>query len=159
MDVKPTSDDQFSAAFAVLRAAAGWLEEQGRRQRISATTVETYRAWQQAGHNFVATDGDRIVGVFTVCREVLRDWPTVAPAHPVPFLRALAIHPEYRGQDVGALAVRSALDMVAPEALYLDCVSGFLPTYYARLGFEIVHRQTREYPDGDYDITLMRHDF
>ena len=62
--------------------------------------------------------------------------------------------------DAGAPSARgryTALALVDPgEHLYLDCVSDFLPDYYGQLGFDLVARQTRCYPDGVYDISLLR---
>ena len=155
MHVRRTTDGEFSDAFAVLQSVAQWLRAKGRRQRISATTLETYSKWQEAGQNYAVIEGQTIVGVFTLCHEVLTDWPDVAPPHAVPFLRALATHPDHRGKGVGALALESAGELSGSEPLYLDCVSDFLPTYYSLHGFEPVQRQQRTYPDGDYDITLM----
>ena len=155
MHVRQTTDREFKNAFAVLQSVAQWLKAKGRRQRISATTLETYSKWQEAGRNYAVIEGQTIVGVFTLCHEVLSDWPDVAPPHAVPFLRALATQPDHRGKGVGALALESADELSGSEPLYLDCVSDFLPTYYSQHGFEPVQRQQRTYSDGDYDITLM----
>ena len=155
MHVRQTTDQEFDDAFAVLQSVANWLQAKGRRQRISATTLETYAAWQAAGQNYAVLEDQTIVGVFTLCYEVLTDWPNVAPSHTVPFLRALATHPDHQGKGVGVLALKSAGELSGSEPLYLDCVSDFLPTYYSQHGFEPVQRQQRTYSDGDYDITLM----
>lgn len=156
MRVQPTTTHQFEEAFGVLQSVAKWLQAKGRRQRISATTVKTYATWQAAGLNYVVLDAGAIVGVFTLCHEVLIDWPGVAPTHPVPFLRALATHPDHGGKGVGAMAIESALELAGSEPLYLDCVSDFLPSFYSQHGFKPIQRQVRTYPDGDYDITLMK---
>ena len=111
------------------------------------------------GANYLVTDGTTRVGVFTVVRESLQDWPMIAVTDPVPWLRALATHPDHRGSHVGRVAIRAAIEAARPSPfLYLDCVSGFLPEYYASNGFELVAQQIRSYPDeGSLDITLMRY--
>ena len=107
--------------------------------------------------NWGVFDGDALGAIFTVVCEPLADWPDVGITGSVPWLRALAVGPDHRGTGLGGIAVRAALDLVdARERLYLDCVSDFLPGYYAEHGFEHVARQVRTYPDGDYDITLMQ---
>jgi ribosomal protein S18 acetylase RimI-like enzyme len=153
--VAQTSDDRFDEAFAVLHDVAVWLETLGRRQRITAITRDRYAEWQSKGQNHVVLDGSTVAGIFTVCEEQLTDWLESVPNTPLPFLRALATHPHYRGQGVGAIATQHAIRQVAPEVLYLDCVSDFLPSYYTSVGFHEVARQVRSYSDGDYDITLM----
>ena len=155
LHVERTTDARFDEAFDLLSAVGKWLEAKGRRQRISATTQETYARWQAAEQNYVVLDDTTIVGIFTVCDEILNDWLDFVPNTPVPFLRALATHPDYRGCGVGSAGIAAAINMVAPRPLYLDCVSDFLPDYYAANGFQEVARQVRTYPDGDYDITLM----
>lgn len=157
--VQPVSDDVADTAFALLRAVGERLERDGRRQRISRTSRATYDRWQSARANHAVVDGSEIVGIFTLLREPLRDWPDLDIEQVVPFIRALATHPDHRGRGIGALAIRTALTMLEPgEPLYLDCVSDFLPGYYRSLGFETLARQMREYPDdGAFDITLLRH--
>ncbi|MHC4992940.1 MAG: GNAT family N-acetyltransferase [Planctomycetota bacterium] len=156
--IEPVHDDEVDTAFAVLHDVAAWLESRGRRQRISSTSLETYRRWQAEGGNYAVRAGDDWAGIFSVVHEPLRDWPLIPVDGEVPWLRALATHPDHRGRGVGAFAVAAALAMVpVGKMLWLDCVSDFLPDYYAGLGFETVARQVRDYPgDGAYDITLMR---
>ena len=101
-------------------------------------------------------DGE-LAAIFTLIEDDLRDWPSVAVAPPVLWLRALAVDPRYRGHQLGTYAIDAARRAAGPDTwLYLDCVSDFLPDYYARHGFEFMARQVRAFPDGDYDITLMR---
>jgi GNAT superfamily N-acetyltransferase len=156
--IAPIPEGEVESGYAVLRTVAAWLDSIGRRQRIARTTFETYRRWQAAKGNHAVRVGDSIACVFTVVREPLADWPDAGITGDVWWLRALATHPEHRGRGHGAAAVVAARELVPDhEALYLDCVSDFLPEYYAALGFEHVARQVRTFPeDGDLDITLMR---
>ncbi len=157
--VQPVANEKLEDAYNVLRATARWLQRRGQRQRISNTSLKAYLAWQSAAANFAVYAGETIAGVFSLPVEEFFDWPEYSNLGPAVWLRALATHPDFRGRQVGEFAVKSALDIVNPgEAVYLDCVSDFLPGYYSRLGFETLSRQIREYPgEGAYDITLMRH--
>lgn len=149
-------DSNIAAAFAVLKRVGEWIESQGRRQRISKTTFETYQKWQADNANFSVTEDDQIVGLATLSREPLDEWPGYAELGPQRMIRALATHPDHQGKKIGPFAVAEALRRCRPEAVYLDCVSEFLPQYYAQLGFYSIARQQRTYDDGEYDITLMR---
>lgn len=154
---RPIDHDETERAFSLLQTVARWLDARGRRQRIAATSWETYLRWQACGGNWGLFDEDDLVAIFTVIREPLHDWPDVTAGGTVPWLRALAVDPDRRGDGLGTRAVLAALELAGTdEHLYLDCVSDFLPDYYARQGFEHVARQVRRYPDGTYDITLMR---
>ncbi len=151
-------DSRVDEAYAVLQRVAEAIRARGRRQRIAQTSLETYRQWQSDKANYIVTEDDRIAGLLTLCRETLSAWQHVVGASKTRMLRALATHPDYSGRRIGEFAVNSALTLIEPdEYVYLDCVSGFLPDYYAKLGFETVARQDHRDDDGsDWDITLMR---
>ena len=153
--VERVCDTDVEDAYDVLRVVAEWLKSLGRRQRISATSFDTYLRWQSAGANWIVREDADMAGVFTVIPETLDVWPSVTEE--VPVLRALATHPDWRGRGVGAFGIEAALEIARPhELLYLDCVSDFLPSYYAAHGFEKVARQDRTIDGEPWDITLMR---
>lgn len=157
--VRLVDGSEIPAAFSVLKKVAASLEKKGRRQRIAKTTLDTYMMWQENDSNYVVLDRAEILGVFTLARQRLDEWPMIDIEEPVVWLRALATDPAHQKKGVGAFAVKKALELVSPEPLYLDCVSGFLPGYYQSLGFETITSQTRRY-EGEYhpfDITLLRH--
>jgi GNAT superfamily N-acetyltransferase len=151
-------DSRCEESFAVLDSVARWIQQQGRRQRISKISLPTYRQWQSEGANYVVTENDQIVGLVTLRNELLKDWPNFLSLGTVPMLRALATHPDHRGKGVGGFAIGEAAKLCYPRtAIYLDCVSEFLPNYYAQYGFVAIAEQRRNYPDDElYDITLMQ---
>ncbi len=154
LQFEPVSNDETADAFGVLQAVARWLEQQGRRQRIANTRYETYLQWQAQSGNYRVTRAGKTVGIFSLVYEPLLDWTDVEVDEPVYWLRALCTHPDYRGLNVGGFAIEASLSLVDSNApLYLDCVSGFLPSYYEKHGFESVATQEK---DG-YQITLLRH--
>ena len=123
----PTPDDRADEAFRILQLVGRHLEALGRRQRISQISWPTYRRWQNENANYVVTRQDQIVGLVTLRREQLDDWPGFRHWGVVWMLRGLATHPDQHGQGIGAFAVRSAIELCASSPLYLDCVSDFLP--------------------------------
>ncbi len=153
-------DSRVEEAFALLHLVAKSIQSQGRSQRISKTSLDTYRNWQAEKANYIVTEDDQIIGLLTCRRELLEHWPDFIDLGPIWMLRAIATHPDHGGKGVGTLAVSEAVKRCGVgEPTYLDCVSEFLPSYYQKLGFEPIGQQVRSYPDGEsYDITLMRYD-
>ena len=148
----PVSDDQVEEAFGILGEIGRWLAANGRNQRISSTPFESYLRWQHERVNYCIHCNGQLAGIYSLPQEPLSDWPEYARDEPVRWLRALATHPDFRGRGVGEYAISQALEHV-DEPVYLDCVSGFLPTYYSRSGFRTIGRKMI----GDFDVTLMRH--
>ena len=157
--VTQVARDQLDRAYRIIAKTGEWLQQSGRRQRISSTTMETYRRWQNTGSNYVVVRGDQFVGTFSLVSEPLSDWPQLEMTGNVIWLRALATDPDFRGQGVGKYAIQSALQIIGNEnPLYLDCVSGFLPNYYMNHGFELIAEQTIEWHEsGQMQISLLRH--
>ncbi len=157
--VTQVARDQMDRAYRIIAKTGEWLQQSGRRQRISSTTMETYRRWQNTGSNYVVVRGDQFVGTFSLVSEPLSDWPQLEMTGNVIWLRALATDPDFRGQGVGKYAIQSALQIIGNEnPLYLDCVSGFLPNYYMNHGFELIAEQTIEWHEsGQMQISLLRH--
>lgn len=155
-------DSRLQDGFSLLKRIGDWLESNGRRQRISQTTLETYEQWQAEQANFFVTQTNdvqaEIVGIVTLRYEVLEQWPRFVDLGPVPMIRGLATDPDHRGKGVGTFAMKHVLETCPPNAwVFLDCVSDFLPDYYAELGFQNVDQQVLEFPgDGHYNVTLMR---
>lgn len=154
--VEPVCDKDRERAFEVIRAAGRWLQSRGLRQRIGQTCPVTWLDWQRSGANFAVYRESDPVGVFSLPRAAVCDWPGYDD-RPVCWLRALATHPRWRGKGIGTMAVRAALARTRPgQVLYLDCVSGFLPGYYGRFGFQVLDRQPLPVPgEPPLDITLM----
>ena len=141
-----------AVAFRVLERTAQWLEETGKKQRIAATTFQTYLNWQADNANFQVKFAERIVGVFSLPTEPLKDWPEISVDGPVLWLRALATDPEFRRQNVGSEAIQYAIKVAKQRPLFLDCVSGFLPSYYSQQGFKLLRQKE---VDG-FEINLFK---
>ena len=154
----PLEDSRLDESFDLLDRVARWLERQGRKQRIAHVTLPTYQQWQVERTNYAVMENDQIVGIVTLRKEQLDEWPEFQSLGPVYLIRALATHPDHRGKGIGEFAVTAAIKYCMNDsAVYLDCVDDFLPDYYANLGFEIIARQQRRYSNDDsYSIVLMR---
>lgn len=158
LHVRQIRDGEVEAGFDVLRATAQFLINKGRRQRISNTTLAEYESWQAQAGNFGIFEADHLVGIYTLVKEPLSNWPQTSIEGDVLWLRALATHPDHRGKQIGAFGIQTALDTLnAGEELYLDCVSDFLPDYYAKQGFSLVAERTLIDEAGEtWEITLMK---
>lgn len=150
-------DSQVTESFALIELAARWLRQQGRRQRIANITLPIYQQWQTERANYVVTENHQIIGIVTLREEPLDEWPAFQSLGHVYMIRALATHPDHRREGIGAFAIKEVMKLCDDKgAVYLDCVSDFLPTYYAELGFEVIAQQQRRYRnDVSYDIVLM----
>lgn len=154
LTVQPVTAETFEASWDVLTDAVAWTKSQGRRQRISNITRQIYMNWQSMAVNFSVWRAECIAGVFSLPIQSLQNWPSHDTGKPAVWLRALATHPDFRGIGVGGFAIQFALASIGGGTkLYLDCVAGFLPEYYQKMGFEFLDEQRM---DG-YEIVLMRH--
>ena len=154
----PLEDSRLDESFDLLNRVARWLERQGRKQRIAQVTLPTYQQWQSERTNYVVMENDQIVGIATLRKERLDEWPEFQSLGPVYLIRALATHPDHRGKGIGEFAVNEAIKCCTNQShIYLDCVNDFLPSYYMGLGFEVIAQQHRLYSNNDsFSIVLMR---
>ena len=130
---------QFERAIQLLNEVGKWNRSKGRHQRISDLSPETYAQWQSERSNFGISESGRLVGVVTLRKEQLLDWPEYLSKGEVWMLRALATHPDFRHRGIGEFAIANVKKMVAVgDSIFLDCVNEFLPTYYQSHGFEVI---------------------
>ncbi len=150
---------EVNSAFELLQATGQWLASMGKRQRIANTPLSSLQTWQSLGQLYGVFVDSEPAGIFALTVEQFQDWLDFQHLGEATWLRALATHPQYRGMDIGSTAIRYSLKILGTDSpLYLDCVAGFLPQYYARHGFEKLATQDREYTnDGRYRIVLMKH--
>ncbi len=157
---KRIDDNYVEDGYHVLAKVGKWLESEGRRQRISKISMETYQGWQLENANYAISNDKQIVGVVSIRSEVLQDWPNRKGLGKVSVMRGLATDPDFQGLGIGKFAINCAIELcsITDSTLYLDCVSDSLPRYYEGHGFRAIDQQVRTYEDGEtYDITLMSH--
>ena len=118
--------------------------------------LEVYQQWQKSGCNYGLYKNEQLVAVWSLVYESTTDWDNLL-GKCVLWLHALAINPLYRGQRIGVQAIRMIVEQLT-EPLYLLCVDGFLPIYYARLDFVVVQADTKSYAGHDYRMVLMRYE-
>ena len=158
---QPLPDCRIHESFLVLQTVGARIKESGRRQRISHITFETYLRWQQERANFIVTDDSDIAGLVTIRNEELKDWPKYIGLGRVQMVRGLATNPDFRGQRVGQFALTELIKQFGKQPIFLDCVTGFLPSYYAKFGFKVLCEATVSRPTRtgclQYEICLMKY--
>ena len=145
------------AAEDLLRQVAGEIRKAGRRQRVAETTREMLEQWQREQALWGVLDRRELLGVVAMRRETLLNWPDWVHLGPQWMVRGLATAPAHRGKSVGRFAMQRLLNRWVSEPVYLDCVSQFLPEFYAGLGFRELARREQMFSDGrPIEIVLMK---
>ena len=153
-------DELFDSAYQVMTKVADEIRASGRKQRVAKIGEHTYKKWQAENANFVALFQGNIVGLATLRDEFLSDWPDYQSLGQVKMLRGLVTNPDFRGSRIGERFVGWILENLAVnDTVYLDCVAGFLPNYYQKLGFELIAKRENvtDSQGISYNICLMRH--
>ena len=66
-------DSQLDEAFEIFGRVGRALENEGRKQRISKTSLDDYRRWQAERSNYVIMQANQIVGIATIRLETLSE--------------------------------------------------------------------------------------
>jgi len=117
---------------------------------------------QQRGQNFGLFSGDTLTVILSLIREVSSYWKGELGERERWWLSTLATLPSLKGMKYGEKAVAKALTMMDAKGvkeLYLDCVDvdNFLPSFYQKLGFEVIARRSITYPSGHaFPMVLMK---
>lgn len=149
-----------TTGYSVWMEAYDWLAVRKIRQWLVPMPLEEFEKRTSAGANYGWFEGQNLVAVAALSRFVDDHWTNLIGPEPRWWLGALAVRSSMRGRKIGrqlvALAGNEALAAGATE-LYLDCVTGPLPDYYASLGFERCGGQTVNYRSGNqFPMVLMR---
>lgn len=155
--VRVVEDSELTACFDLLQRVGIALKRAGRKQRVATLPFETYEHWQQFGWNFLVESENQLVGIFSLPLVSLVDWPECTPNQPVQCLRTLAIAPEWQKKGYGRFAIQAALNLVNNRPLYLDCVEGVLPAFYASVGFERLATRSIEFKPGMLQSIVLMH--
>ncbi len=161
VDCRILLEEEFEHGHAILCDAYDWLRSRGIRKWTAPLPREIYREWQGRNANHGLFPNGDLVAVFSLVWGPLEEWPGVEDSDDVLWLHALATSRRHRHQGLGQDAVKRAFECAAnqTDVLYLSCAlgAGFLPSYYQRLGFEQLQRETKHYGEyGAYDMVLMR---
>jgi predicted N-acetyltransferase YhbS len=151
------TEDAYSAYLGVF----SWLSEKGVRQWLHALPQDAFRERQRRGELFLYSCDDEIAAVVTLARECSPYWQEKLGEKVHWWIKSLAVVRKWRGAGVGKRVMQEceALARQAGAAqVFLDCVeTGFLPAYYARLGYDELGRKEITYPSGNtFLVALMK---
>jgi GNAT superfamily N-acetyltransferase len=149
-------------AYRLICDVTAWLLSKDIRQWTAPLPRDVFDSRQVKGENYgLFNDGIPVVFMSLLFEPALH-WKEEVGVEPRWWLCTLATAVGSRGKGLGEQAVRLACghlrDRGAKE-LWLDCVrgNGFLPDYYARLGFVIVSEKTIDFPKcGRTGMVLMK---
>ncbi len=157
--LRPLHDDEVDRAYAIIRDAGQWLLGKGIRQWPESYPRHLYDLRQQRGENYGFFVGKKLVVVFSIVQERVREWAHKTGDKECWWLATIAVAPEFRGQGIGKRVILKAMDIARKKGaseLYLGCMHGFLPNYYKDLAFIHLDRKILEYPFGSFDMVLMK---
>ena len=159
---RPLHDHEMPQGHAILCAAFHWLMNRRIRQWTAPMPMSVYQAWQQHRWNYGLFLEGELAVVLSLVEGSLDEWQDGEDGATVLWLHALATATPWKGRGFGRHAVRYAVDIAQACAsdLYLLCAegNGFLPAFYASLGFEEVKRASAHYVElGVLEMVLMRH--
>ncbi len=146
--IKATGSDDFEQASLILSAVAKSLEASGQplwtQQQVS--TAELKHSYPLTSLYFLEQDFQQVGVVFLQDRDELF-WPDLPENDSSLFIHKLALHPEYRGRQLGHRALKAIAQFAREhffDTLRLDCHRGRqkLNAFYRNFGFEFIDRQT-----------------
>lgn len=138
-----------------------WLNAKGVRQWLRPLSRDTFTERQRRGELFAHHVNDHIAAVVTLAFENNSYWAENLGEERRWWIKSLAVVRKWHGTGIGE-QVMQACETTARHAgateIFLDCVdAGFLPDYYARLGYEEIGRKDITYPSGNtFLVALMR---
>ena len=148
-------------AYATYLEVFEWLNAKGVRQWLRALPREALVEHQRRGELFAYHIDGPMAAMVTLAFENSPYWAEEIGADQHWWIKSLAVARRWRGARVGERVMQQSEASIrsagAAEA-FLDCVdAGFLPGYYARLGYRELARKQITYPSGNtFPMVLMR---
>ena len=146
MDFRPVTLPEIDVAHAIYLDVVAWLKAKNIRQWLRPLTEEEFAERQARGELFALFLDDRMAAHASEKR-----W----------WIKTLTVARTDEGRGLGAKMLEQGEAFVRTsggQELYLECVdAGYLPDYYARLGYELLVRTNITYPSGNtFLVALMR---
>jgi len=160
-EFRQLGQDDFAAAYTIARGAVEWLLGKGIQQYLWPIPEEVYRKRHETGWNYgLFVDGELAVIVTLITGYRPSEWGTHLPAESFVWMATLASSAACKGQDLGRIAVAKAEELCRQQGeklMVLDCYygTGFLPRYYASLGYAPLKRMYLVFPSRTIDGLLM----
>ncbi len=159
-DFRQIDRSQVDEAYAAYLGVFEWLNAKGVRQWLRALPHEEFLERERKGELFACYIDQKIAAIVTLAFEAGSYWADEMGSDARWWIKTLAVVRTWRGAGVGTLAMRGCEARVwglrAPE-VFLDCVdAGFLPGYYAGLGYTVLARKDITYLSGyTFPVALM----
>ena len=156
------ASSEADSGYTVYLEAFRWLNDQGIRQWLVPQRRDIFDRRQSRGENHGLFIGEDLAVVLSLVQGAPAEWTDVISERETWWLHNLATAQKFRGRRLGALAVKMACEHLVKagvNVVYLDCVAvaGFLPAFYARLGFAKIIERSIAYPSGNsFPMVLMR---
>jgi GNAT superfamily N-acetyltransferase len=162
-EFRQLSTNELGLGYSVYLSAFEWLNAHGIRQWLVPLPRSVYTTRQERGENYGLFVADQLVVIVSLGPDTPPEWAEVLTESETWWIHTLAIKSDYHGRGLGALTLQHSLAYLKAQGLskiYLDCLAGFLPTYYARLGFTQLSAKNHTYPSGNttFPIVLMKKD-
>jgi predicted N-acetyltransferase YhbS len=153
--------EEVSVAHSAYVGVYEWLNAKGVRQWLRALSEETFAGRQRDGQLFALYVDDRMAAVVTLAFEANSYWIETIGDQNRWWIKSLAVVRAWRGEGVGKRVMLECESIVlgaGVNEVFIDCVDGgFLPPYYAGLGYEALAHKEITYPSGNtFPMVLMR---
>lgn len=158
---RPVGNDEIAAAHTAYMGVYHWLNAKGVRQWLRALTPETFARRERDGQLFALWIDNKIAAIVTLAFEISIYWPETIGSDPRWWIKSLAVIRAWRGEGIGQRVMNECESLVrnaGATEVFLDCVStGFLPPYYAALGYQALAQKEITYPSGfAFPMVLMK---
>jgi predicted N-acetyltransferase YhbS len=158
------SIEEVSEAHSAYICVYEWLNAKGVRQWLRPLSQEIFAERQRDGQLFAFFADDCVAAVVTIAFEANTYWLETIGDEGRWWVKSLAVVRAWRGAEFGKRVMRDCEAVVrntSATEVFLDCVdTGFLPPYYADLGYETLAHKDITYPSGNtFPMVLMRKEF
>ena len=159
-EFRAIADSEVESAYAVYLGVFEWLGAKGVRQWLCALPLDTFQERERKKELFGCFMDKRVAAVVTVALEPSPYWPELGGESRW-WIKTLAVDRGARGAGVGTVTMRECESLAwnaGAAEIFLDCVDvGFLPAYYAGIGYTVLSRKDITYPSGNtFHVALMK---
>jgi hypothetical protein len=151
---------EVEVAYAVYLEVFEWLSAKGIRQWLHALPFDVFLERERQRELFGCFIEKRVAAVVSLTLEPSPYWPELGTENRW-WIKTLAVDRRLRGTGAGTVTVQGCENLVwnaSAGEIFLDCVDvGFLPSYYAEIGYTVLGRKDITYPSGNtFHVALMK---
>ena len=155
------TDAQLENAHTVYLEIFAWLKAKGVRQWLRPISREVFVERHQRGELFALSSDNVLTAIVTVAFEINSYWPEKIGESRRWWIKSLGVARLCHNAGIGRQMMEACerhLRTTGATEVFLDCVDGgFLPAYYARLGYDEISRKDITYPSGNtFPMVLMK---